>query len=829
MSVPMSGDFGPAPGVLAVWPPPTVLHVSPARFGIRGAKDMVNPYVARDVDAELDACLRRDRAFVVTAPLGAGATRTVYESLKRVLPHLPLLVAGRPGEFDPKGLPDLHGDGPGVLWIKNIGAHWGVLGDRLLDVLEEWLVSPHRYVVATWRPSQPDLPKTKEFAALGIPVVTLDDELTGAEQKAMRQAYGTAGITRSIGRNPPRRSSFSRSVRAVMDALTPDAPVTSGALAEAIRRQHPEYAGGLLTRLPDEGASRTPVEWLAAVESCYPAREVARSRHQVIDSRLVLRALIELDPALRQAVGEAAVKRLDAEIEVAPRAPEPRRREHVRWLTDEPVGTEHDELRRHGVATALEEQLRSVLEDFPGRSFLVHLDGPWGAGKSTLLRFLRESVAAKPDPWLIVEYDAWRQSRGGPPWLTLLQAFRAALRGARRGPARWWFLVCERARLVDRWLWPAVAVTAAVVVAVTTGAMLAEGRPTLATWGDLAKILGGLVPAVGGLWLLAKAAGRFFSLDSRRSARTFVETRADPMEDLAEHFDWLLRRAGRPVLLLVDDLDRCEGEFVVALLDAVQKLMRDRMATEGSHSLMVVVAADGRWVRAGYDQAYASLSRSVDRPGATVGSLFLEKLFQLTVPVPRLPAELQLSYLANLLSEADRRPAGPTDLKDRLGAAEPHEVLGILAGAPVADRIEAAEVAIARMVTADDAVLETEHILQPYAGLLDRTPRSMKRFVMAYSMLRAVRLAEGNVVGPGPLALWTVLLTRWPLLADYLQTWPEAVRLFSVPAERMPPSVPEELVPLFTDPPDGLRAVMNHPDGPLDERRIRACSGQAIS
>jgi hypothetical protein len=147
---------------------------------------------------------------------------------------------------------------------------------------------------------------------------------------------------------------------------------------------------------------------------------------------------------------------------------------------DETVGVDADQLSRRGVADALAKQLRTLTSDYPGRSSLVHIDGAWGAGKSTLMRFLRETLeaadqqrppAAKAiapmvdaqlptgdqpshetadeahqrrdngsipdeDPthsspthrWLVVSYDAWRQSKGGPPWLTILQAVRASVR-----------------------------------------------------------------------------------------------------------------------------------------------------------------------------------------------------------------------------------------------------------------------------------------------------------------------------------------------------------------------------------------------------------------
>jgi hypothetical protein len=532
-----------------------------------------------------------------------------------------------------------------------------------------------------------------------------------------------------------------------------------------------------------------------------------------------------------------------AAADATPPAPEPDARDHVRLLDDEPVGSDGDELGRKAVATALEEQLQGLVETFPGRSFFVHVDGAWGAGKSTLLRFLRESVdgstGSQNNDWLAVPYDAWRQSRGGPPWLTLLQAVRTGVRSTQRhagGRALFWLR--ERARLIGTWQWVALVLMAVAAAALAVLFACADVDLTLSKSGDIAKLVGGLVPVVGTLWLIAKSAGHFVSLDSRRSARNFLETRADPMEDLAAHFYWLLRSVRKPVLLLlIDDVDRCPEAFVVDLLDSVQKLMRDhgpgtaKAGAGPTPTLLVVVAADGRWVRSSYDNAYASLAEAVHEPGATVGTLFLEKLFQITVPVPHLPDALKAEYLRALLAErsAGRPPSGTHSAFEKRLTEAPHDqVLNVLASGSVMQRIRASQVAIDRLVVQPGAQDSTRHALEPYASLLDPTPRAMKRFVMAYSMLRAVRTAEGSVVGVGPLALWTIRRTRWPMLASFLQSAPEAVRLFTEPAGRIPPTVPAALVPLFTDPPRDLRAVMNHPDGPMDATTISECSGQAL-
>jgi hypothetical protein len=154
------------------------------------------------------------------------------------------------------------------------------------------------------------------------------------------------------------------------------------------------------------------------------------------------------------------------------------------------------------------------------------------------------------------------------------------------------------------------------------------------------------------------------------------------------------------------------------------------------------------------------------------------------------------------------------------------DVLDILGDAPPAERVRNSWAAIDRLVVEPGAQEATRHALEPYASLLDPTPRGMKRFVMAYSMLRAVRTAEGSVVPLEPLALWTILSIRWPLLAECLRDRPDAVRLFQRTEDELPATVPPELARLFADPPDGLRAVMNHPDGPLTAATIRECCGE---
>ena len=198
------------------------------------------------------------------------------------------------------------------------------------------------------------------------------------------------------------------------------------------------------------------------------------------------------------------------------------------------------------------------------------------------------------------------------------------------------------------------------------------------------------------------------------------------------HFDWVLRHAGPPVLLLVDDLDRCPETFVVELLDAVQKLMLDPNPLVGDRStrtrapnLIVAVAADGRLIRSSYDNSYASQASAVQEAGAAIGTLFLEKIFQVTVPVPRLSDDLRERNLADLLADRttirDSGTANPAFVR-RLEVAPDGELLGVLASAPPIERVKATRVAIDRWVVQPEAQQETRHALERFGRCSIRLP-----------------------------------------------------------------------------------------------------------
>jgi hypothetical protein len=112
------------------------------------------------------------------------------------------------------------------------------------------------------------------------------------------------------------------------------------------------------------------------------------------------------------------------------------------------------------------------------------------------------------------------------------------------------------------------------------------------------------------------------------------------------------------------------------------------------------------------------------------------------------------------------------------------------------------------------------HLLEDYSDLLDPNPRAAKRFLMAYSVNFASRLAEGGDFDSQTLALWTLLAIRWPALADWVREQLPESSLEPVDQDGHPSQL------LFD--PDVNRVIQCGNGGPLDRNKVLRCCGYRL-
>lgn len=465
----------------------------------------------------------------------------------------------------------------------------------------------------------------------------------------------------------------------------------------------------------------------------------------------------------------------DGKIEASDRPPP----ESLPVHTDDPAII--DQLGRKGFARVLAQRIvearaltrkeaRQSDDDDGNRAFIVHLHGPWGAGKSTVLNFVREALEEeKPKPWLVVEFNAWRAQRLKPEWWSvILHVQRAAITAEPRLWRRWWFGL--------RWHWmrlKADIMPALVGVALLGAAALLLGWAVLGNSDEPLKGLAALLSAIGGVYAFTRS----LLSGSSAAAQNYTELRGDPYGPMVMLFCELVRAVGRPVIVFVDDLDRCDRDYVCNLLESIQTMLRAAPIT-------YLIAADRKWICNSFEKRYADFAEHAIDSGRPLGYQFLDKLFQISANLPAIPVSLRDTYWNSLLQRPDDSAPVPDMETLEAQAAkivqegsnweEYGEIADNASQDPVLQQAVRAE--IAKQVSSAEKVEATQHRLLPLGGLVESNPRSMKRLANAVGMSQARLVLEGRTgIELEAIARWTIIELRWPLLADWLCDEPQRI------------------------------------------------------
>jgi KAP family P-loop domain len=650
--------------------------------------------------------------------------------------------------------------------------------------------------------------------------------------------------------SPQEEIELSSSVNAVVSELFDRDEVSASLIAARLLRLHKEYAEGRagrinLTEDPSTTMRKSIAEWLTLIRSLYDASKVSE-----LHGRLIILGLSILDWELAKELSvNNFLSILQKEIRssfdslLTPSGHEMWRSmldhlEHQGQIDTVPTHLDTpaqvDELGRRSFAKVLALRIRAIrdkeAEAHNNGSLILHIHGPWGSGKTSLLNFLGNELKQgdTTSPWVVVNFNAWMHQRLGSPWWWLMnEVFR-------QGTRQLWKI--NRWRSIKLWVreylwrfmragWPpyllALLGLALVFWLISLNGffgLLDLGLDKTATGsskvqlkqiGDAAESISAIIALIITVWGIVFGLSRSLMMGSVRGASNFIESIRDPMKTFTDHFNDLVCKIGKPVAIFIDDMDRCQGSYIVELLEGIQTLFIRAPVT-------YVVAADRHWISASYDQAYDAFARTVEDVGRPLGYLFLEKAFQLSTSVPALSPISQAAYWQRLLQinqaeHQEKLDIARANAKKKLQTLQTDDsILEELKH--ISDPIEEQafrEEAVKRLA-APDVQVRTEHGLKAFAHLLEPNPRAMKRLINSYGLQRAIATLVKVDIGMKQLALWTILLLRWPVLAEYLEDHPEIVEHFSekLPAgEKLPVSIPEELHKLFQD--ESVRNVIN--------------------
>ena len=425
---------------------------------------------------------------------------------------------------------------------------------------------------------------------------------------------------------------------------------------------------------------------------------------------------------------------------------------------------------------------------------LVHVDGP---GRSTFL----ETLASELDPgpgnqaecgWSAIRFDAWQHQRISPPWWWLINTLDRDLRDRfkQRKPS-WLWLKKRAADLVGfrtvhflkdaAWSLPGIA-------ALGIAFWLMDMSTVSKVIGALAGLVGALATLLATAASVSNALRRHLLAQSPGGARALLST-TDPMAHLRQRYEFLLKTAGTPIVMLIDNLDRCRADYVVELLEGIQTLLRVSPDAKRKPLVAFVVAADESWLCDSYVQVYDEFAESARRPGRPFGQGFLDKIFDVSLRLPTVPSAASVSAFESCGTEQAVR-----------------ETLAELEGAngPMFDlRVDAVH-HLGRLEGASNLrqCNDTREVLDELLIAADLGPIVDKRLETAYCVQRTSQLLGGYVVDHDNAAIarlgqWAMLSIRWPLLAAHLCQHPSDIE--AIRRGQPPKHAPEDLAPVFEE------------------------------
>ncbi len=303
-------------------------------------------------------------------------------------------------------------------------------------------------------------------------------------------------------------------------------------------------------------------------------------------------------------------------------------------------------------------------------------------------------------------------------------------------------------------------------------------------------------------------------LDTRRWVVTAVLLL---IAGLAIYITWLRRTIGsprRPTLLAIDDLDRCTHEKTVAYLETIHTLIRHHAAPTSfprwrePGALVVIVLADGRWVREAFSTQYDAFKDLGDPGVRSLGADFITKLFDHTVLIPELNEDQVKRYLDSLSKSqplpdpepimSDPVPAPPdqdvatapppeepdaptpsadpavelTDVLESVSSSQaPDELRTVSDRAATLPPLEqaTAQAAIQDLRGSEQYVVELQrHLITAYSHVMPRNPRLIRRVANTWAMLEALQASIGIQGDEADLVHAAIFFVRYPTLVDTL-------------------------------------------------------------
>lgn len=367
--------------------------------------------------------------------------------------------------------------------------------------------------------------------------------------------------------------------------------------------------------------------------------------------------------------------------------------------------------------TELAEQISSLARSPEMLPVSVGVFGTWGTGKSTVLNLVKQNLEPHSPSPIIIEFDAWLFQGFDDSKAALMEVVADTLIKAAKDDAG---LLGKAKELAAR-----VNYFRAIGVAADFGIGMALGVPP-----------GLLTKAGDAISSLMSGNGKREDVDAAKEVgKTATESwgklikpekaRTPPKEIAAfrSEFGEILEKLGRPLVVFIDNLDRCLPDVAIGTLEAIRLFLF-------MPGTSFVIAADEDMIR-------HSVARHFRDPDSTHVKDYLDKVIQVPFRVPRIGAEDLRAYLYSLFTQLVA-PEKLADVQAELLAALQNSWQGTSFDATGIDKTAGQPDGLLDMLGTADRVAPILAIAPNIGG----NPRIVKRLLNAVLLRRDLAISR---------------------------------------------------------------------------------------
>lgn len=371
------------------------------------------------------------------------------------------------------------------------------------------------------------------------------------------------------------------------------------------------------------------------------------------------------------------------------------------------------------------ESIKDLITEKELMPISVGVFGDWGAGKSTILELTAKALEQEEQDYIQIQFDAWTFQGYDDAKAALLETIAAQLVEAAKGDEELLTKALDFAKRIDKVRFMGL---------MAEGAAAISGMPT---FGAIQNLFGWASDATDDenddldLKDLQKDAEELGKVSNKAKGLIKAQKKFSPPKEIREFrksYMSLLEAFEKPVIVYVDNLDRCLPENTISTLEAIRLFLF-------MPNTAFVVAADPDMIRLAIPHFHkgASARHQTD---------YLDKLIQIPVHVPKPGVAEVRAYLMMLIAQDRKIPEKEFDrlrqgLEDSLKFSWKQEQVS------VDDLLEGCELDYIAELREEFKIAEQMASILAESANINGNPRIVKRLLNQVRMRKKTALRRG--------------------------------------------------------------------------------------